>query len=168
MCRGFLERLVRSRVASHFSLARRAYICSGLHEDSRLSDAQVVAIKRLQYLKEIKEADTVLASEAKQQQVRGHRRNLQRGFKHHFRASELANQDLASVFSAVDTDGSGTIDVVELVAMFKDVFGRDLTEADARELMRAADIDGDASTISAKELQKMVMPARLAVRQAEL
>ena len=134
-------------------------ICSGLHEASRLSDAQVVAIKQLQYQKEIKEADAALASEAEDQKVKGHRRNLQRGFKHHFRRSELSGKDLASVFAAVDKDGSGTIDVMELVAMFKDIFDRDLSETDAQELMRAADLDGDDSTMSVAELRKVLLPA---------
>ena len=76
--------------------------------------------------------------------------------QHHFRASALANQDLAGVFAAVDTDGSGTIDVGELVALYKESFGRNLSEADAQELMRAADRDGDETTMSLEELRKVL------------
>ncbi|PAA74544.1 hypothetical protein BOX15_Mlig026712g1 [Macrostomum lignano] len=66
-----------------------------------------------------------------------------------------SRSDLRRAFALFDTDGSGTIDPEELVA-FMTALGEPVTMAEARDMIKETDVDGDGQ-IDFREFVRLVM-----------
>jgi len=72
---------------------------------------------------------------------------------------------IRDAFEIFDTDGSGTVTLIELQEIMKNLFGEDLNDQEVIEMIGEADLDGDGEICLDEFLKKM---SELIVKSSEV